>query len=183
MPPKQKSRESKPYKAALLPNYFDRLPNELLLHILNVAAPRDELNAFELQNELVSQASIDSRFRHLRPPSNEYAIGTKLHLKRLVTLLNWDRKRGRKAKILVVDFSEDENAGRKRLTRDLLKLMPDLEEVELHSLNFDKGRDGNNLGAMFESGFMRALLKLKAIKSFTISHPSSDQHNMHSYQP
>jgi hypothetical protein len=169
---KTKSTKPKSSKLVLPPNHLDLLPNELLLYILNLAAPRDQLNAFELQNELISQAAIYQRSRYLRPRSTEYAIGTKLHLKRLVKLLEKDLDRGKEARTLVVDFSQDGNEGRGRLLERLLGLTPNLEEVELHQLNFgwnDYYMSRGDLGELIGRGVLSMLLGQKSMKCFTLT--------------
>jgi hypothetical protein len=166
---KTTSTKPKSSKLVLPPNHLDLLPNELLLYILNLAAPRDQLNAFELQNELISQAAIYQRSRYLRPRSTEYAIGTKLHLKRLVKLLEKDLDRGKEAKTLVVDFSEDSTPRKETLLEQLLGLMPNLEEVELHQLNFATWSFRGNLGNMVGGSTVLRLLQQKSMKYFTLT--------------
>jgi hypothetical protein len=178
----RKTTSTKPQSSNLVlpPNHLDVLPNELLLYTLNLAAPRNQLNAFELQNELISQAAIYQRSRYLRPRSTEYAIGTKLQLKKLVKLLEDDLDRGKEAKTLVVDFSEDGNKGKETLLEQLLGLMPNLEEVELHKLKLGREIDfmpRGNLGEMIGRGVFSMLLGQKSMKCFTLTPDESHPHN------
>ncbi len=167
---KTTSTKPKSSKLVLPPNHLDLLPNELLLYILNLAAPRDQLNAFELQNELISQAAIYQRSRYLRPRSTEYAIGTKLHLKRLVKLLEKDLDRGKEAKTLVVDFSPDGSGGRMSLLEQLLGLMPNLHQVELHQLNFGRWSfHGDLAGMVGGSTVLRLLLQQESMKFYILT--------------
>jgi hypothetical protein len=167
---KTTSTKPQPSKLVLPPNHLDLLPNELLLYILNLAAPRDQLNAFELQNELISQAAIYQRSRYLRPRSTEYAIGTNLSLKKLVKLLEKDLDRGKEARTLVVDFSEDSTPRKETLLERLLGLMPNLEEVELHQLNFGSWSSRGDFAELVGgSTVLRTLLQQKSMKHFILT--------------
>jgi hypothetical protein len=168
----RKPKSTKPRSSRLVtpPNHFDLLPNELLLYILNLAAPRDQLNAFELQNELISQAAIYQRSRYLRPRSTEYAIGTNLSLKKLVKLLEKNLDRGKEARTLVVDFSEDSGPREKILLEQILGLMPNLEKVELHQLNLGRwSLRGDFAEFVGGSTVLRLLLQQKSMKYFILT--------------
>jgi hypothetical protein len=85
------------------PDYFNRLPAEVILHILNMVANRHQVNAFELQVACSLFYSVSRRWR-VRI-ENEYAVGNIRQLKGLLSTLRGDRNRGLEANILVVDFS------------------------------------------------------------------------------
>ena len=91
---------------------------------------------------------------------------------KLIKLLRKDPERGKEARTLVVDFSEDGNKGRETLLEQLLGLMPHLEEVELHQLNFgcnDHYMSRVGLGKMIGRGVLSMLLGQKSMKSFTLT--------------
>ncbi len=108
-------------------NYFDRLPNELVATILNAAADKVELGAFECQEAVINQREVEMRWKEIKPRSNEYAVRSKVQVDKLVSTLLEDSDRGNQAMSLVVDFSQDGSGGRGPSLAKLLDLMPMLK--------------------------------------------------------
>ncbi len=87
-------------------------------------------------------------------------------------MLEKDLDRGKEAKTLVVDFSEDSTPRKETLLEQLLGLMPNLEEVELHQLNLgwnDYYMSRGDLGELIGRGVLSMLLGQKSMKCFTLT--------------
>ena len=149
-------------------NYFDRLPNELVATILNAAADKVELGAFECQEAVINQREVEMRWKEIKPRSNEYAVRSKVQVDKLVATLLEDSDRGNQAMSLVVDFSQDRSEGKGSLAK-LLDLMPMLKEVDLrafdiHSRHAEDWPGGFESYTAFETH--ASLMKLGSIEQF-----------------
>jgi hypothetical protein len=161
-------------------NYFDKLPAELLAEILSKAACRNDLNPFELQKQRCHQNSVNQRFRAIGAGSGEYAVKSRFQLGTLTKWLEADEGRGRDARVLVVDMSGQ--TGKAKGTHErgkqvlkLLKLLPNLVELELHDVQvqrYGRGRTPDMQGSLGDVGIelWRTLRGLHAIQSFAYFH-------------
>jgi hypothetical protein len=153
-------------------NYFDRLPSELVGTILNAAADKVELGAFEFQEAVINQREVEVRWKEIKPRSNEYAVRSKVQVDKLVSMLLKDSGRGNQGTSLVVDFSQDRSEGKGSSLAKLLDLMPMLKEVDLRAIDLDS-RHIDDWDGGFEAytgvETHASLMKLGSIEQFTMS--------------
>lgn len=148
------------------PDYFDRLPTELISYILNLASDQ-ALDSFQMQRQLITHQRLNKIWRCIQPRSTHYAIRTSTQLRGLIKAFRRDPLRGNDAKGLLIEGL----AGGKLFCR-LFDLVPNLEELELRGLALVRtGRSGNNTAGLGQIlggiATYESFLRLSCIKKFS----------------